>query len=106
MWISRAHYQLISEKAREFRVWHEERVKQLYDGFQERLAERDSIIARQETQLRALDEERKTLTAELIARLTERFRPVSQDAAIDPEMPDWMKAIKDQVDEVKGDGGK
>jgi seryl-tRNA synthetase len=103
MWISRAHYALIAEKAKEFRQWHEDRVRTMHNEFAERLAERDTIIARQDTRIQSLDEERKELAAQLIKKLEARFAPVPQGAEPEAEMPDWMKAIKDQVDEVKDD---
>ena len=99
MWISRLHYELIRDKAKEFREWHESRVTSLTNDFEDRLAERDSIIASQEIRIRALDDERKDLIDRLLMREEKRLEPVKQVAEVQDELPQWMIPIRDQIDE-------
>ena len=97
MWISRRHYELIAEKAREFREWHEQQVRFMEQNFCERLAERDSIIAKREDELREM---RGRLDA-LVDRLT-----VREEKRNEPPMPipdlngSWEAVMRQQIEEL------
>lgn len=90
MWISKAHFELIANRAREFREWHEQTN-----------ALKDAELARLNERLTALETERVELTQRLWDRQLEREKPPE---AL-PERPDesWEAIMRQQIDELGKD---
>ena len=99
MWINRAHFELIAERAKDFRAWHEGRVAQLEQQFSERLAERDSTIAQQERRIDRLESERSELLQVLFKREEQRTKP--PEPMPDPNASDWEAIMRRQVDDLE-----
>ena len=97
MWISRRHYELIAEKAREFREWHEQRVKFMEQNFCERLAERDSIIAKREDELRDMQGRMDVLVDRLTLREDRRNEPPMPIPEVDGS---WEAVLRQQIEEL------
>lgn len=106
MWISRAHYDLIAEKAKDFRAWHEQRVADLQAHSEREIALRDGIIAKQERQIQALEEkivDRAKDSAKLLELLMQQQGRVDVVQSDEPTLPQWMVGLRDQIDEKAPD---
>ena len=91
MWISREHYELIAQRAKEFRDWHEQQ-----------MADRAATIAEQERRIVVLETERTELLGRLFKREEERLRV--PESGPDEGRPDWATLMQRQVEELNGSG--
>ena len=94
MWISRAHFELIQTRAKEFREWHE-REKDLWC---ERLAERDVTIAQQEKRINALEDERTEVLGKLFAKEESRSKPPE---TLPEPASNWERIMQEQAEEAE-----
>ena len=94
MWISRAHFDLIAERAKDFREWHE----QERDRWAARLADRDVTIAAQERQIQRLESGNSELLAQLF-RQAESIRPIPP-AFPDPDDKSWETLLRRETEEL------
>jgi restriction endonuclease S subunit len=87
MWLSRAHFDLIKERAAEFRAWHDLRVSDL-----------QTVIARQERKIDQLEEEKRSLQNQLFLK---RDRDNSPPPPLpDPTPQDWDSIRRSQTAEL------
>lgn len=99
MWISRKHYDLIREKAADFRKWHEDQIKLHQQTTATLLADKDAIIHSQEARLVAMEVERRELTERLWTREVERMMPPA--AAPEPAEPEtWELMMERRIAEM------
>jgi hypothetical protein len=92
MWISREHFNLIRERAAEFRGWHEDRMR-----------EKDAIIQHQEARLASLEQERRELTQAILTNRPPVYALETVHPPPENEMPsgDWMRIMEEQVKDLE-----
>jgi len=112
MWISKPHFDLIKDAAREFRVWHEAQRQ----DWAERLFEKEKRINELRTELAGLKIEADRMRLVLMplgspagALYAQRFDHDRKPQAEVPEFDgplDWASEMKKLVDQEEEDGSR